>query len=67
MGSYNIALIWVGDPESIYIVKNSGDMAIAENTLTNEFFISSDADVLMKDFDCSNLVYLNDNEIVRIN
>ena len=31
IGSYNIVLIYIKDPNSIYMVKNSGDLAIAHD------------------------------------
>jgi glucosamine--fructose-6-phosphate aminotransferase (isomerizing) len=53
IGSYNIALIYNGDPEAIYAIRNSGELSIAKDLVQGHSFLCSDADVLKDEFNLS--------------
>jgi|LauGreDrversion4_2_1035121.scaffolds.fasta_scaffold665589_1 glucosamine--fructose-6-phosphate aminotransferase (isomerizing) len=54
IGSYNIALIYNGDPNAIYAIRNSGELSIAKDLVKGHSFLCSDADVLKDEFNLSN-------------
>ena len=66
VGSYVIALIYTEDPNSIYMVKNSGDLAIAHDFLNERYLVSSDPEMLRDEFGFPELYMVQDNEIVKL-
>ena len=66
IGSYNIALIYIEEPHSIYAVKNSGDLTIATDLVKGHNYICSDSEILRDEFNLTNFEIVKENEIVRI-
>jgi glucosamine 6-phosphate synthetase-like amidotransferase/phosphosugar isomerase protein len=66
IGSYNLAILHLSEPNAIYLVKNSGDMAIGHNKDTNQYIISSDSEILKDEFGITDIIMLKDNEIVKV-
>jgi glucosamine--fructose-6-phosphate aminotransferase (isomerizing) len=53
IGSYNIALIYIADPDAIYAIRNSGELSIAKDLVKGHSFLCSDVDVLRDEFNLS--------------
>lgn len=61
-----MAIIYLEQPNTVYLVKNSGSMALAKNHDTNQYYFSSEPDVLKEEFGLQELVMVKDNDIIKV-
>lgn len=55
IGSYNIALIYIGDPLALYAIKNSGELSVARDLLKGHSYLCSDQNVLRDEFNLTEI------------
>eukprot|EP00347_Sterkiella_histriomuscorum_P001487 403371846 len=66
IGSYNLAVIHVGDPNKIYLVKNSGELGIIRDQQKKQFIVSSDMDGLIEEHPGATIIHAKNNQIVEL-
>lgn len=66
IGSYNLAIIYLEEPDAVYLIKNSGSMALSKNKDTNSYVFSSEPEVLKEEFGLENLLMVKDNDIIKV-